>query len=297
MSRCGTLPLASSSVQNASEGSFPCNPLRMIAGAASTNIAGPLPRFRMPETTRLGAPASRTVVGRPKSNAPSPSSQQRGNLDENLFSEDARRQYAALQGAGIRDGDYQGEVLTASTTFAGQHGTLRSLNWPRGSSKKKRSPGPISKDTRQEILSLIRQCEQQQRQRLLKTMQEDPAIGFPRAAVARWLVFAALAGFVFGGGLAYLLVPKSGRPDSRAAEAYIDTHTGKLVSLDSESEKHLAAAVERGDYQPAFYCWNCRQWLPVKNPQKPGTSVGRPPNALLNRPVAPQIDWGSEPRR
>ena len=61
-------------------------------------------------------------------------------------------------------------------------------------------------------------------------MQEDPAIAFPRATLVRWLVSAVLAGFVLGGGLAYLLVPKGRTPDSRPAEAYIDTRTGQLIS-------------------------------------------------------------------
>ena len=47
--------------------------------------------------------------------------------------------------------------------------------------REKRSPSPTSTDTQREILALIRQCEQQQRERLLKAMQEDPVIAFPRA--------------------------------------------------------------------------------------------------------------------
>jgi hypothetical protein len=230
----------------------------------------------------------------PKSKVATASPQQRGKLDENLFSEDARRQYTALK-----------ELESATAITKARYERVHDIRWTTRHLalaelaerllKEKRPPGPISKDTHQEILALIRQCEQQQRQRLLKSLQEDPAIGFPRAAVARWLVSAALAGFVFGGGLAYFLVPKRGQPDSRAAEAYIDTHTRNLISPDSDSEKHLAAAVKSGDYQPAFYCWNCRQWLPVKRPQQPGASVGRPPQALLNRPVAPQSQCGGTP--
>ncbi len=118
-------------------------------------------------------------------------------------------------------------------------------------------------------------------------MQEDPVIAFPRAALARWLVSAALAGFVLGGGLAYLFVPKGAPRDSRPAEVYIDTRTGQLISADSESEKHRAGTGKQDDYQPAFYCWKCRQWLPVKNPQKNGASTASPVHAISNRPISP----------
>jgi hypothetical protein len=232
-----------------------------------------------------------------KSTAPTAFPQQRGKLDDNLFSEDPRRQYAALK-----------EMEASTAITKARYDRIHDIRWTTRHLtlaelaerllKEKRSSGPISKDTHQEILSLIRQCERQQRQRLLKALQEDPAITrFPRAAVARWLALAALAGFVLGGGLAYLLVPRGGRPDPRVSEAYLDTHTGKLIAVDSESEKHLAAALAKGDWQPAFYCWNCRQWLPVKNPQKPDTPLGRPPHALLNRPITPQTSPGSGPRQ
>ena len=151
--------------------------------------------------------------------------------------------------------------------------------------KERRFSGPLSTDAHKEILALIRQCERQQRERLFKEMQEDPVIAFPRAALARWLVSAVLAGFVLGGGLAYLFVPRGGAPGSTSAEAFIDTRTGQVVSVDSESEKHRACAGKEGDYQPAFYCWQCRQWLPVKNPQKPEASAAGPVQSLSNRPT------------
>jgi hypothetical protein len=222
----------------------------------------------------------------PRSKVPTASPQQRGKLDANLFSEDARRQYAALK------------ELEASTTITKvQYDRIHDIRWAtrhlalaelaESLLKKKRSPGLISTDAHQEILALIRQCERQQRERLFKAMQEDPVIAFPRAALARWAFSAVLVGFVLGGGLAYLLVRKGGPPDSRPAEAYIDTRTGELISTDSESQKHQAKTGTEGHYQPAFYCWKCRQWLPVKNPQKHDASVAGPVQALSDRPITP----------
>jgi hypothetical protein len=60
--------------------------------------------------------------------------------------------------------------------------------------------------------------------------------------------------------------------------------------VDSESEKHRAGAGKEGDYQPAFYCWQCRQWLPVKNPRKPGTAADGPVQSLSDRPIVPQMN-------
>jgi hypothetical protein len=222
--------------------------------------------------------------------------QQRGKLDENLFSEDARRQYAALK-----------ELESSTAITKARYDRIHDIRWTTRHLalaelaerilKEKRPAGPISADVHQEILSLIRQCERQQRQRLLKSLQEDPVIAFCRRAMTRWLVSAALAGFVLGGGLTYLLVSKGGPPDARAVEAYLDTRTGNVISADSPSEKHQAGGVGRGDCRPAFYCWNCRQWLPVKRPQKPGASADVPMQALLNRPIASQVSGKVEPRR
>ena len=225
----------------------------------------------------------------PKPNGSSPSSERRGKLDEYLFSEDARMQYAALK-----------ELVDSTAITKTQYDRIHAIRWATRHLalaeladrllKERRFSGPLSTDAHKEILALIRLCERQQRERLFKEMQEDPIIAFPRASLARWLVSAVLAGFVLGGGLAYLFAHKGGSPGSTPAEAYIDTRTGQVVSVDSESEKHRAGAGKEGDYQPAFYCWQCRQWLPVKNPRKPDTAANGPVQSLSDRPIAPQMN-------
>ena len=179
--------------------------------------------------------------GPPKPNGPSPSSQQRGKLDENLFSEDARRQYAALK-----------ELESSTAITKVQYDRIHDIRWATRHLalaelaerllKEKRSPGPISTDAHQEILKLIRQCERQQRERLFKTMQEDPVIAFPRVTIGPLAGFCRASRLCARRRLGVSASAKGGPPDSRPAEAYIDTRTGQVISEDSDSEQHRAGA-------------------------------------------------------
>ena len=126
----------------------------------------------------------------PKPNGSSPSSERRGKLDEYLFSEDARMQYAALK-----------ELVDSTAITKTQYDRIHAIRWATRHLaaaeladrllEERPFSGPLSTDAHKEILALIRQCERQQRERLFKEMQEDPVIAFPRAALARWLVSAA----------------------------------------------------------------------------------------------------------
>ncbi len=223
----------------------------------------------------------------PNANGVSTSAQRRAKLDENLFSTDPRRQYAALK-----------ELQTSMAIGKARYDRIHNIRWStrylvlaelaEKLLKEKRSVGPAPTNAHQEIMTLIRQCERAQRQRLLQALQEDPEIAMPRATFVRWLVSAALAGFLLGGVLAYLLVPDGRPPDSKTAEAYIDTRTGNVISADRDSQGNQAGAAGEGDYEPAFYCWNCRKWLPVKNPQKHAAPVAGPLQALSDRPIVLQ---------
>jgi len=222
----------------------------------------------------------------PGSNVADGSLQRGGKLDEDLFSADARRQYVALK-----------ELEGSTTLTKVQYDRIHHIRWATRHLaiadlaetllRDKRPFGPISTNTRREIAALIQQCERHEREQLLKTLREDPAVELPRAAFARWLVSAALAGFVLGGGLAYLLAPKGAAPDSRPAEAYIDTRTGEVVAVDADSENDRERQGDVSNYQPAYYCWKCRQWLPVRNPQKHAPSPAGPMQTLSDRPVVP----------
>jgi hypothetical protein len=206
--------------------------------------------------------------------------------EENLFSEDPRRQYAALK-----------ELEAAAAITKAQYDRIHEIRWATRHLalaelaekilREKRFLGPMSMDARQEILELLRQCERQQRARILKALEENPAIALRRTVLARWLIAAALGGFLLGGGLAYRFAPSGAPRDSPPAEAYIDTRTGKLISADSLPDKHAAAGGKDGNYQPAFYCWKCRQWLPIKKPQKHDSSLSGPLQAISERPVVP----------
>ena len=101
---------------------------------------------------------------------------------------------------------------------------------------------------------------------------------------------ARLHGFGgFHSGLPADIRPCSKRqasPVAAPAEAYIDTRTGSLVSLDDSCKDSQTRQGETSVCQPAYYCWKCRQWLPVKNPQKNGASVVTV-QAISNRPINP----------
>ena len=122
----------------------------------------------------------------------------------------------------------------------------------------------------------------------MSAAQEGRSIAISLALLIRWLVSAALAGVAVGSVLAYLVMPRGGAGNSKLAEAYIDTRTGKVISADSRSGKHQTASAEQGYYQPAFYCWKCRQWLPVENPQKREVPRGGAARAMSARPAAPR---------
>ena len=109
----------------------------------------------------------------PKPNGSSPSSERRGKLDEYLFSEDARMQYAALK-----------ELVDSTAITKTQYDRIHAIRWATRHLalaeladrllKERRFSGPLSTDAHKEILALIRQCERQQRERLFKEMQRRP---------------------------------------------------------------------------------------------------------------------------
>lgn len=219
--------------------------------------------------------------------SPVASQQPKKPMDE-LFSGDARRQYVALK-----------ELLGGSTAITKiQYDRIQELRWATRHLAiaelagtilhEKPSPNAISAATHREVTALIQQCDEQQRQQRRKAMDEKPVIPLTRALLVRWLASAAVAGLLLGGVLMYLSTPQGGQPVAKPAEAYINPHTGSLVSANSESEKDQASSEGTNNCQPAFYCWKCRQWLPVKNPRSQEVSLGGPLQALSARSVVMQ---------
>lgn len=232
--------------------------------------------------------SSPTQQDRPANeNGSSVSAKRRGKLDENLFSDDPRKQYVAIK-----------ELETSATISRARYDRIHNIRWSTRHLalaelaervlEKRRPASPVPTATHQEIMSLVRQCERQQRQRLFQALQEDPEVALPRGALTRWLIGAAVAGFVLGGVMTYLLVPRGKHTETKAAEAYIDARTGDVTSAEPDAQGRQAGPAGIGDYEPAYYCWKCRKWLPVKNPQKQAAPVAGPLQALSDRPLAPR---------
>jgi hypothetical protein len=219
----------------------------------------------------------------PRSKASAVSPRQRGKLDEALFCDDPRRQYAALK-----------ELESTPAISKSRYDRVREIRWATRHLalaelaekilQEKKSSDPGSTDTHQEILKLIRQCERRQLDRLVKAMREDPLIAFPRETLVRWLECALLAGVVLGAGLAFLFAPQGRTTDAMPAEAYIDIRTGELVAAEAASAQRPGGSPKDEHCQPAYYCWKCRQWLPVRNMQNQGTARTGPLRAASDRP-------------
>lgn len=210
----------------------------------------------------------------------------RRTIAEYLFSLDAKKQFAALKvlatTTGITRRQYHRIEEVRRTT---SHLVIAEL--AERLLRDKASPDGISTATRREVMSLLQESEEHQRRRLLQSSHKPPEITLARTLLVRWLACAIVIGFVLGGLLVCLFLSRGVvHAVSEADTAYIDTRTGRLASLGSESEK---AASRRGGaespYQPAYYCWKCRQWLPLAVPKKGGDSATGPAQALSDRPA------------
>ena len=137
--------------------------------------------------------------------------ERRQRIAEYLFSEDARKQYIAMKAlesaTAISGAQY---VRIQEIRCATPHLAIAEV--AQGILREKATPSTVLTETRQEVMALIQECEQQQRQRLLKASQEIPVVSFARGTVARWLVCTGLAGFALGCLLTYAVVPRGGAP-------------------------------------------------------------------------------------
>lgn len=207
-------------------------------------------------------------------------------VTEHLFSADAKKQFAALKAMAAANGisrrQYHRIDEIRRTT---SHLLIAELAEHLLHDKVR--PDQISVEARREAISLFEESEELRRRRLLQMAQKPPEITLARKLLVRWLAGAVAAGFLLGAVLAYLALPRaSAHAVSEADTAYIDTRTGRLASFGSESEK---AEAQRGDadghYRKAYYCWKCRQWLPLSAPKKSGDATALSAQALSDRAV------------
>jgi hypothetical protein len=223
----------------------------------------------------------------PTSNGPYRASEQREKVDEDLFSENGENQYRALKA-----------IANADDITVEQYDRLQDIRYSTSRQdtaelagkilRKQAEPSTIARIVLREVFALVLRDRPRNHRLLFATSRESLTINPAGASFMRQLVFTALASFVLGSMFTYVVIPRRERSSMETGTAYIDTRTGQLVSMDSESSRDRARQENSGNYQPAFYCWKCRQWLPVKNPKSHGTSVTGPLQAVADRPTSPR---------
>lgn len=213
-----------------------------------------------------------------------------GPNDENLFANDARRQFFALKKL---DGA-EGLTKAQQARIHELRRNTRHLAIAELCDRLVREPrfqSGVSHETQREVSTMIQRSERQQREQSKNAARETTASALTGTMVAAWLATGLLVGLLLGGGLTYGRVSQPADCVARPTGAFFDTRTGDLVS---GGETAIPSSESRF-LQPAFYCWKCRQWLPTQNqnPQHHGPALVGPSQALTNRPVIaarPMVD-------
>jgi hypothetical protein len=215
-------------------------------------------------------------------------SRQRRLLD-GLFSDDPRRQYAALRhlelAEAISDRVYERIRAIRSDT---PHLLIAETAAKLLEEKPRDIQDHISEQTRREAGALIEAQEERERQRLRRAAKEPSVIQLPSGSLVRWLTCAVAAGGLFGGLGAYAMLPRRETQRAAPAEVYIDRRSGALLSMDGDAAEDSSPRVPESGYEPAYYCWKCKQWLPQRKPQKSAGSIEGPRQSLADRPLNPK---------
>ncbi len=217
---------------------------------------------------------------------------QRGIL-EGLFSEDPRRQFAALRqlaaSPAITGTQYERicEIRRETPHLVVAEQAEKLLH-----EKPRDVQEAISEDTRREVAALIRAQEERQQRRLASAARVSTAASFSFSGVslACWLACALAAGCLLGGLTTYRFLPRSQVTFEKSSEVYIDPRSGNLFCADAGNGEEPSTSSPEAGYEPAFYCWKCRQWLPVRKPRKAGESIEGPRQSLVERPLVPKDD-------
>lgn len=210
---------------------------------------------------------------------------------EGLFSDDPRRQFAALRRL---------EAIPSIT--AAQHERIRELRQESPhlliaeqaekllQEKPHDAQEAISEQTRREVASLIRAQEERQRRRHAKAASANSAVYLSVASLIGWGTCALALGCLLGGLTTYVMLPRQAVVREKSAEVHIDPRSGNLLCVDEASGDETSDRAASSGYYPAYYCWKCQQWLPVRRPQKPGESIAGPRQSLVERPMVPKDD-------
>jgi len=218
-------------------------------------------------------------------------------LLENLFAEDPRRQFAALR---------QLEASTSVTTV--QYERIRELRRQSPHlliadqaekllhEKPRDGQEAISEHTRREVASLIEAQEERQRRRHARTAGAAATMHLSVVSLVGWIAAALAAGCAVGVLTSYAILPRQPAVRERSAEVYVDPRSGDLLCVDPGDAGEEPQPTPAAGYVPAFYCWKCRQWLPIRKPQKAGDSAAGPRQSLVERPLAPNDERSRKSR-
>jgi len=207
-----------------------------------------------------------------------------------LFSEDPRRQYAALRqlesAEAISERLYERVREIRSDT---PHLLIAEAAATLLERKPREFRSHISEQTRREVAALLDAQEERERRRLRTTAKEAAVIRVPGRSLAAWLAIAVGLGGLLGGIAVYALLPRDEVEQAAPGGVYLDKRSGTLLNVDDATDDTSQRASE-GGYEPAYYCWKCKQWLPVRKPQGPGATLDGPRQALADRPLTPKTN-------
>lgn len=204
-----------------------------------------------------------------------------------LFSDDPRHQYAAL-----RQLEKELEMSDAQQDrvreIQDQTSHLVIAELARRLLVEKRSARPfaISDRTRREVATLWKAQEELERRRRQQAAREVALVQLSRSTVGRWLACAAIAGGLLGSAATFFAAPRQQERQAAPAEVFIQPRSGELICVEQDSAQDSPPADDRAGFEPAYYCWKCRQWLPVRSPHQPRHAIEGPRQALSARPLA-----------
>lgn len=213
--------------------------------------------------------------------------QRKQTLAKRLFSDDPRQQYAAL-----RQLEKEPEMSDAQQDRVREiqdqtsHLVIAELAQRLLVEKRSARPFAVSDRTRREVATLWKAQEERDRRRRQQAAREAVLVQLPRSTAGRWLACAAIAGGLLGSAATFFVAPRQQERQAAPAEVFIQPRSGELICVEQDSAQGSPPADDRAGFEPAFYCWKCRQWLPLRSPHQPRHAIEGPRQALSARPLA-----------
>lgn len=238
---------------------------------------------------RPASPASsdRVPGEAPAAEAAAVATTRRQSVARLLFSNDPRQQYAALRqlvsASEVTDSHLERvEEIRRQTV----HLLIAELAERVLEDKRQRRPAAISDRSRQEVAALLRAQDERDRQRQQRASREGRAVLGSGVALFPWLLCATLVGGAVGAMGTYWLTPRHEAHQATTAAVLIHPRSGELLCVEDTPAATASPDADRTGFEPAYYCWKCQKWLPVRNPRQPAQGIEGPRQALSARPMA-----------